>query len=109
MAEDLRFFCINPTRRGPEDTRNGWGLNVADQQQITTYLIYQIGDGPAQTVIWDTISITVGRLDSQDIVVRDPEVSREHAVFRQKDDRYTVEGPGHLARHPGERDGEHGP
>ncbi len=67
---------------------------MADQQQITSYLFYQSGDGPAQTVIWDTISITVGRLESQDIVVQDPEVSREHAVFRRKDDRCTVEDLG---------------
>jgi predicted component of type VI protein secretion system len=45
-------------------------------------------------VIWDTVEITVGRLKSQDIVVQDAEVSREHAVFRKKGDAYSVEDLG---------------
>lgn len=45
-------------------------------------------------VIWDTVEITVGRSKSQDIAVEDEEVSREHAVFRNKGDRYTVEDLG---------------
>jgi predicted component of type VI protein secretion system len=41
-------------------------------------------------VIWDTVDITVGRQEGQDIAVEDSEVSREHAVFRRQGERYTV-------------------
>ena len=64
---------------------------MSDQKRITYYLVTRLGDEPAQALIWDTIEITVGRLESQDIVLSDPEVSREHAVFRKRGDRCSVE------------------
>ena len=45
-------------------------------------------------MIWDTVEITVGRRKNQDIAVENAEVSREHAVFRRKGERYTVEDLG---------------
>lgn len=63
---------------------------MSDQKRITYYLVTRVGDEPAQALIWDTIEITVGRLESQDIVLSDAEVSREHAVFRKRGDRCTV-------------------
>lgn len=67
---------------------------MAEQPRITTYLVYTLAGGPEQVVLWDTVEITVGRLESQDIVVPDAEVSREHAVFRKKGDVYSVEDLG---------------
>jgi pSer/pThr/pTyr-binding forkhead associated (FHA) protein len=64
---------------------------VSDQKRITCYLVTRVGDEPAQALIWDTIEITVGRLETQDIVLSDPEVSREHAVFRRRGDCCSVE------------------
>ena len=64
---------------------------MSDQKRITYYLVTRVGDEPEQTVIWDTIEITVGRQDSQDIVLSDLEISREHAVFRKRGDCCTVE------------------
>lgn len=67
---------------------------MADQRRVTRYLVYRSGSGPEQVVIWDTVEVTVGRSRSQDIAVKDAEVSREHAVFRKQGDRYTVEDLG---------------
>ena len=64
---------------------------MSDQKRITYYLVTRVGDEPAQALIWDTIEITVGRLETQDIVLFDPEISREHAVFRKRDDLCSVE------------------
>jgi predicted component of type VI protein secretion system len=50
-----------------------------------------MASGEKQIVIWDTVDITVGRSENQDIVVADAEVSREHAVFRRRGDVCEVE------------------
>lgn len=69
-------------------------MKTATQPRTTTYLVFRKGGGPEEVVLWDTIEITVGRHDSQDIVVDDSEISRKHAVFRHKEDRYTIEDQG---------------
>ncbi len=69
-------------------------MDTGKQPRITSYLVFRHGDEPEQVVLWDTVEITVGRHDSQDIVVPDSEVSREHAVFRHKGDRFTIEDRG---------------
>ena len=51
----------------------------------------QLGTGEKQVIVWDTLDITVGRSDSQDIVVAEPEVSREHALFRRRGEACEVE------------------
>jgi predicted component of type VI protein secretion system len=63
-------------------------------QRTSTYLVVRLGGEPERAVVWDTLDITVGRLDSQDLVVPDPEVSRKHAVFRRDGERFTVEDLG---------------
>jgi predicted component of type VI protein secretion system len=67
---------------------------VGEPRRITSYLVYTLSGGQEQVVIWDTLEITVGRQEAQDIVVPDAEVSREHAVFRKKGDVYSVEDLG---------------
>lgn len=64
---------------------------MSDQKRITYYLVTRVGDEPEQTLIWDTLEITMGRLENQDIALSDPEISREHAVFRKRGDLCTVE------------------
>jgi predicted component of type VI protein secretion system len=64
---------------------------AANERQRTSYLVVRLGDQPEWAVLWDTVEITVGRLDSQDIVVSDSEVSRRHAVFRRKGQQFGVE------------------
>jgi hypothetical protein len=59
-------------------------MGAEKRQKPTSYLVIQAGTGDKQVIVWDTLDITVGRNDSQDIVVADPEVSREHALFRRR-------------------------
>jgi pSer/pThr/pTyr-binding forkhead associated (FHA) protein len=67
---------------------------VSDRQKVTAYLVYGLGDGREQIVIWDTREVEVGRSKSQDIMLSDPEVSREHTLFRKDGERYTVQDRG---------------
>jgi pSer/pThr/pTyr-binding forkhead associated (FHA) protein len=64
------------------------------QKTTSFYLVYRIGDEPEQVVIWDTVDIRVGRRKSQDIVVPDAEVSREHTVFCREGNRHIVKDLG---------------
>lgn len=63
-------------------------------QRISSYLVVRLGDEPERAVVWDTLDISVGRLESQDLVVSDPEVSRKHAVLHRDGERYSIEDLG---------------
>lgn len=63
-------------------------------ERKTAYLVYKIGDEPEQIVLWDTLDVTIGRFRTQDIVVADPEVSREHAVLRRQDGAWFAQDKG---------------
>jgi pSer/pThr/pTyr-binding forkhead associated (FHA) protein len=63
-------------------------------QKVTTFLVVRDGVKPDWVAIWDTVEITVGRHETQDIPVREAEVSRKHCVFRQKAGVYTIEDLG---------------
>jgi hypothetical protein len=67
---------------------------VSDRKRIRSYLVCRGGGGRERIVVWDTIDIQVGRRKTQDIVVSDPEVSREHAVFRKHHGRHVIEDLG---------------
>jgi pSer/pThr/pTyr-binding forkhead associated (FHA) protein len=67
---------------------------VSDRRKVSTYLVYGLGDGRDQVVIWDTRDVEVGRSKNQDIMLSDPEVSREHTLFRKDGERYTVQDRG---------------
>ena len=60
-------------------------------QKTSTFLVIRDGVKPDWVAIWDTVEITLGRHETQDIPVRESEVSRKHCVFKQKGGVYTVE------------------
>jgi pSer/pThr/pTyr-binding forkhead associated (FHA) protein len=66
-------------------------MGAEKRQRTTSYLVIQPGTGKKQIIVWDTLDITVGRSDNQDIVVAESEVSREHAVFRRRGEACEVE------------------
>src|SRR5262245_16406577 len=63
-------------------------------QKITTFVVVRDGVKPDWVAIWDTVEITVGRHENQDIPVRESDVSRKHCVFRQKGGVHTVQDLG---------------
>jgi pSer/pThr/pTyr-binding forkhead associated (FHA) protein len=92
-ALEQRAKLKRPSRRS--DEWDGFlAMAMSDKRTTSFYLVYRIGDEPEQIVIWDTVDVRVGRRKSQDIVVSDAEVSREHAVFRRDGDRHTVKDLG---------------
>ena len=66
-------------------------MGAEKRQKPTSYLVIQMGTGEKQVIVWDTLDISVGRNDNQDIVVADPEVSREHALFRRRGEACVLE------------------
>ena len=66
-------------------------MGAEKHQRLTSYLVIQRGTGDEQVIVWDTVDISVGRIDSQDIVVAEPEVSREHALFRRRGEACELE------------------
>ena len=66
-------------------------MGAENRQRTTSYLVIQPGTGKKQIIVWDTLDITVGRSDNQDIVIAESEVSREHAVFRRRGEACEVE------------------
>ncbi|MGD0629650.1 MAG: SpoIIE family protein phosphatase [Terracidiphilus sp.] len=52
-------------------------------------LSYSDSDGP-HTVVLDRVSTSIGRSPAQDVVLREPAVSRRHAVIERDGDNYTV-------------------
>jgi hypothetical protein len=74
--------------------RHGGSVLLADTQRLCTFLRVRLGDEPERVVIWDTVEVTVGRMPTQDLVVPDQDVSREHAVFRSKRGHHSVEDLG---------------
>ncbi len=66
-------------------------MDAEKHQRLTSYLVIQRGTGDEQVIVWDTVDISVGRIDSQDIVVAESEVSREHALFRRKGEACVLE------------------
>jgi len=66
-------------------------MGAEKRQRTTSYLAIQLGAGEKQIIVWDTLDISVGRNDSQDIVIAESEVSREHALFRRRGEACEVE------------------
>jgi len=66
-------------------------MGAEKRQRPTSYLVIETVGGDKQVIVWDTVDITIGRSEGQDIVVADPEVSREHAVFRRRGEACEVE------------------
>lgn len=57
-------------------------------------LIVRKGPKVGETFLLETISLTVGRDPVSDIILNDPEVSRQHARFTQTDSGYQVQDLG---------------
>ena len=66
-------------------------MGAEKRQRETSYLAIQLSSGEKQIIIWDTLDISVGRSDNQDIVVAESDVSREHALFRRRGEACEVE------------------
>jgi predicted component of type VI protein secretion system len=66
-------------------------MSADKSHRTSSFLIVRDGVNSDWVVIWDTVEITVGRSDDQDIVVRDAAVSRKHCVFRHKREAFTLE------------------
>jgi len=64
---------------------------VSERKRVTWYLVCRLGQEPEQAIVWDTLDIRAGRRKTMDLVIADPEVSREHAIFRRDGDRASVE------------------
>ena len=64
---------------------------MSERKRITSYLVCRLDDEPEQAIVWDTVDIRAGRRKTMDLVVPDPEVSREHAIFRKDGERASVE------------------
>lgn len=69
-------------------------MAAEEQTPLHTYLLVSGGSRTPQVVVWDTARIRIGRHHEQDIVLDDPEVSRQHALLRREDDAYVVEDLG---------------
>lgn len=57
-------------------------------------LIVRKGPKVGETFILETFSLTIGRDPVSDVVLNDPEVSRQHARFTQTEDGYQVQDLG---------------
>jgi pSer/pThr/pTyr-binding forkhead associated (FHA) protein len=66
-------------------------MSAEKRQRAISYLAIQAGTEEKQIIVWDTLDITIGRSDSQDIVIANSEVSREHALFRRRGEACEVE------------------
>jgi predicted component of type VI protein secretion system len=62
--------------------------------RTTPYLVIRLEDESERAIVWDTLEITVGRQEGQDILVDDLEVSRKHAIFRREGEGFSVEDLG---------------
>ena len=65
-------------------------MGAENRQRLSSYLVVRTDTHDEQVIIWDTLDITVGRLDSEDIVVAEADISRRHAVFRRKGESFEV-------------------
>lgn len=65
-----------------------------ERPQLHTYLIVSREAQPTRVVVWDTARIRIGRHHEQDVVLDDPEVSRQHALLRRDGEQYVVEDLG---------------
>lgn len=65
-----------------------------EQPPVYTYLVVSREPRPERVVVWDTARIRIGRHHEQDIVLEDPEVSRQHALLRRDGERFLVEDLG---------------
>jgi hypothetical protein len=66
-------------------------VKKSDQARLYTYLVISRASRPEQVIVWDTLQIRIGRHFEQDIVLENPEVSREHTLLRRDGEEYIAE------------------
>ena len=60
-------------------------------ERVYVFLVQRRAAKPERIVVWDTQDISVGRAPENDVVVEDPEMSREHARFYKSEGGYSVQ------------------
>lgn len=59
-------------------------------ERVHVFLMQKREGKPDGLVVWDTQDISVGRAPENDVVVEDPEMSRNHAQFFKGDEGFSV-------------------
>ena len=62
---------------------------AAEREHV--FLLLRSGGQNQRIVVWDTQDVTVGRAPGNDVVVDDPEMSRNHACFRKEQGQFVVD------------------
>ena len=60
-------------------------------ERVHVFFILRRGGKNERIVVWDTQDVSVGRAPENDVVVDDPEMSREHARFRKEGATFLVD------------------
>jgi len=60
-------------------------------ERVHVFLLLRSGGKSQRIVVWDTQDVSVGRAAGNDVVVEDPEMSRNHACFRKDEARFLVD------------------
>jgi hypothetical protein len=60
-------------------------------ERVYVFLVQRRAGKPERLVVWDTQDISVGRAPENDLVVDDPEMSRNHAQFYKSEGGYSVQ------------------
>lgn len=66
-------------------------MNKSDQARVHTYLVISRASQVEQVIVWDTVRIRIGRHFEQDLVLENPEISREHTLLRRDGNQYVAE------------------
>jgi len=60
-------------------------------ERVYVFLVQRRAGKPERLVVWDTQDISVGRAPENDMVVDDPEMSRNHTQFYKSEGGYSVQ------------------
>ena len=60
-------------------------------ERVYVFLLLRRAGKNERIVVWDTQDVTVGRAPENDLVVDDPEMSRQHARFRKDGNTFLVD------------------
>lgn len=60
-------------------------------ERVYVFLVQRRAGKPERLVVWDTQDISVGRAPENDVVVEDPEMSRNHTQFYKSEGGYSVQ------------------
>jgi len=60
-------------------------------ERVYVFLVQRRAGKPERLIVWDTQDISVGRAPENDLVVEDPEMSRNHARFYKSEGGYSVQ------------------